>query len=842
MKKSAMILLSMLMAICLSSCVFDLPESPNSEHICSYDIWFYEGGHCKKCECGNVIRTEEHKYGEWNEIVNNCLEHSRSRTCTLCNVTQTENLPVSAQHRPDGDVCSVCGRIYYADLNVSSLDKYNGFYGYKYLGTMQNGEYRQQLYREIDRAVREFHTSEASAGANYKLSEFNFARLGLSVQDAVAVYKTYKDDNPLYYWLSNSVSVTVGGDFLTVLVDEEYALGSSRKETNKLVYDKVNDLMSALSKGDSAYRIALYLHDAIIQAIDYTYDESGEPSTASWAHSILGVLTEQGGVCEAYAKAFQLLLNYAGVENVFVTGDLYGGAHAWNIVRLEDGRWYWCDLTLDDDPDWTWGIKYNWFCVNKNSNTVMQDYGWNYDKTEYFSDSHKINKSNGEGVYFLYDLPNVSTEDFNFDGVLRVGDKFDSGKYELKVVGFNAAQVCSVVDSGKVEIPASVTLNNIKYSIISLGNNASPFIFEDIKEVVIPESVKFIEDNAFMRADTLENIKVDENNKYFRDLDGVLFTKSLYTLIAYPSANSRKEYVVPDETHDIAHNAFDRCSYLATLTLGKNTEGLGRVNWGTGYPDGDPVGPFGGNYVVGGLGEIYNALTGEKNILIHSENRCFYRDGFAIFSYDKENLLFVDRTVTKYQIPQSVQYIGFDAFAGCDLLQSIDIPDSVIGMSGHAFRDCKNLANVTIGKGIKSISFGTFSGCDNLKNVTIGNNIERIDDFAFVGCLSLEEIVIPDSVTYIGDCAFSDCESLQSIEIPQNVAYIGYCAFSRCKSLKFLVIHKGVKHIGANIMLEAYDGVGITFIGTQEEWAQIDIDEKNADLFNNRIFYYPQMQ
>ena len=71
---------------------------------------------------------------------------------------------------------------------------------------------------------------------------------------------------------------------------------------------------------NSPYKLALALHDKIITSIDYAYNSQGDAEDALWAHNVLGVFEKRSGVCESYAKTFQLLLNFCGIDNIYVTG------------------------------------------------------------------------------------------------------------------------------------------------------------------------------------------------------------------------------------------------------------------------------------------------------------------------------------------------------------------------------------------------------------------------------------------------------------------------------------------------------------------------------------------
>ncbi|SEQ93971.1 Transglutaminase-like superfamily protein [Lachnospiraceae bacterium NE2001] len=63
-------------------------------------------------------------------------------------------------------------------------------------------------------------------------------------------------------------------------------------------------------------------------------------------HEAYGVLVNHKGVCEGYAKAFNLMCTCCGVESIEIDG-VATSAHAWNMVKL-DGEWYHVDVTWDD--------------------------------------------------------------------------------------------------------------------------------------------------------------------------------------------------------------------------------------------------------------------------------------------------------------------------------------------------------------------------------------------------------------------------------------------------------------------------------------------------------------
>lgn len=110
-----------------------------------------------------------------------------------------------------------------------------------------------------------------------------------------------------------------------------------------------------------------------------------------------------------------------------------------------------------------------------------------------------------------------------------------------------------------------------------------------------------------------------------------------------------------------------------------------------------------------------------------------------------------------------IDEIGYTAFSGCTILESIVIPDSVYFINAKAFQGCTGLKSVIIGNGVTRISEYAFQNCQNLENVTIGNNVLNISQYAFSYCTSLTTVTIPDSVVTIGGSAFQNCSNLNKV-------------------------------------------------------------------------------
>ncbi len=516
---------------------------------------------------------------------------------------------------------------------------------------MQNGAALQALYTQIDSAAEEFHNdTSGDANAEGLVASFDYKTLGLSMEEATAVWVTYKADHPLYYWMSSSFGYTSTN--LYFYTATEYIDGDVRAAYNKLVYDAILEMHVS---EQSTYMYALTYHDAIINRINYAYEADGvTPEDDIWAHSILGIFDNRAGVCEAYAKTFQLLLNYSGVENLLVTGEA-GGPHAWNMVHMDDGGWYWFDLTWDDTPDIAFGISYDYFCVNDTEGAGNS-----------FMASHIPDTPEAEGLAFQYALPARSATEYSRPDGLGLGDAFCAEGFSCLIVGKNAVEITGVDGEGKIIIPAEIVYDGVTYEVIALGDaaNNTTILTPAVTEVTIPATVKFIEQNALSYSagalTGLQNIFVDPNNPYFTSKDGVLFTKSLYTLIQYPAANERTEYRIPDETAIIAYNALAYCRNLSVLTIGAGVKSIGFFNWGVGYYDSAPT-VDNGYYIATELDYICMSLAGNYTLALDPANTAFVIEGGAVYNTDKTVIYtIIDRSITEFTLPATVMEFAFE--------------------------------------------------------------------------------------------------------------------------------------------------------------------------------------
>lgn len=558
----------------------------------------------------------DHVYGEWKTTKDATEEEEglKVRTCSVCcdeDEEKINKLPHShkyeskwtydtnghwhaatccedapnkdyAAHKLNGEnKCTICG---YDQAAIDIVTFSKGSYGYSTLN-----ETEKAFYDKIDDVVAKFHTEGNANVQNVGSNAYNalqaiyYSDIGLTKDNALNVYKVYKADHPLYYWLGTT---TLFNDmYISPVVVDDYATEKARQETNKLLYDKIYEYYYLAKSDDSDYRKALCYHDAIIDAIDYAYDEKGQPSTEEWAHSVLGVFLSgngdiSGAVCEGYAKAFQLLLNLSKIDNLTVSGvgvtAIGSEGHLWNMVKLGE-VYYYFDLTWDDQPLNGRGRIYDYFCATKAD----------------VSASHYPNVSLSESGLTadkLYDLPvNEATNEYTCSG--SVFTTFTSDDCNYVICGYDEVQLIECTKSGVVNLSSYVTYDSRNYELVSIGSiygdvNTLKAVFGAFAtDVKIPKTVDFIWDFAF-RGNAIKTITVDDENKHFSDDKGILYTKSKYTLIYFPAMNENVVYTVHQSCRVIALNAFEYGT-VTSLSLPKTVTQFYIPNYGVGYADND---------------------------------------------------------------------------------------------------------------------------------------------------------------------------------------------------------------------------------------------------------------
>jgi hypothetical protein len=349
--------------------------------------------------------------------------------------------------------------------------------------------------------------------------------------------------------------------------------------------------------------------------------------------------------------------------------------------------------------------------------------------------------------------------------------EIDGIYYELVSKAKQATVKGAVLTSGNLIIPASVTYEEVEYSVTSIGSEA--FKGRSMTSVTIPNSVSSIGENAFQGCSGLTSVHISDIAAWCRISFGSGYANPLHCAHhLYLGDEEIKDLVIPNGVTSIERLAFWGCSGLTSVTIPGSVTKIGDSTF----------------YGCNGLTAVHISDIGAwcKISFIQSSNPLKLARHLFLNGEEVKDLV----------IPNSVTSIEGDAFYGCTGLTSVTIGNSVTSIGNAAFYGCTGLTSVCIGNGVTSIGHSAFSGCSGLTSVTLGSSVTSIDNNAFSECSDLTSVTLPNSVTHIGCEAFYGCSSLTSVTIPNSVTLIRDYTFYGCNALTSITIGSGVNTIG----------------------------------------------
>ena len=253
----------------------------------------------------------------------------------------------------------------------------------------------------------------------------------------------------------------------------------------------------------------------------------------------------------------------------------------------------------------------------------------------------------------------------------------------------------------------------------------------------------------------------------------------------------------------------------------------------------------GSGYSVVGIGSCT-----DKDVVIPSshQNLPVTEIGHAAFS---------QCGITSVALPDSVTFIGNDAFYDCRNLTSVVLPDSVTSIGEDAFAYCNSLTSIIIPEGVTSIDFYEctnltsvalpdsvtsigFYGCTNLTSISIPDGVTTINRDTFGHCSNLTSISIPENVTSIGERAFAECISLTSIALPDGIISVEHSTFVYCSGLTSIILPESLVSIGNWAFEDCSALTSVYYKGTKAEWDEISIGSTNEALQSATIYYYSE--
>lgn len=201
-------------------------------------------------------------------------------------------------------------------------------------------------------------------------------------------------------------------------------------------------------------------------------------------------------------------------------------------------------------------------------------------------------------------------------------------------------------------------------------------------------------------------------------------------------------------------------------------------------------------------------------------------DGYTVTQIGDRAFLGNDAIVT-LTIPETLKYIGIDAFWHCSSLKTVTLPASFpgSGLAAGAFGYCEALEKIDLPEGMKNLGQLMFIGCKALQEIEIPDTVRTIGANAFTDCAGLKTLTLPSALTSIGEWAFRGCTELTSITFngggnPDESLLVAYWMFSECMNLETLTFNEGYYNVSAKAFEGRKNLHTVTFKGGQSTIAK----------------------
>ena len=162
--------------------------------------------------------------------------------------------------------------------------------------------------------------------------------INTNYETVLKIYQFVTYDYPELFWIDNGFSYKHNLDGKVRQITLKYNKLAENLEENKNTFNSVaNSIIESASNLKSDYEKEKYVYNTLVKKIKY--DKNSE-----YNQTIYSALVNNLTVCAGYSKAYQYIMNKLGIVTYYVTGTANNEAHAWNIVKLDNG-YYNVDLT-----------------------------------------------------------------------------------------------------------------------------------------------------------------------------------------------------------------------------------------------------------------------------------------------------------------------------------------------------------------------------------------------------------------------------------------------------------------------------------------------------------------
>lgn len=258
----------------------------------------------------------------------------------------------------------------------------------------------------------------------------------------------------------------------------------------------------------------------------------------------------------------------------------------------------------------------------------------------------------------------------------------------------------------------------------------------NVGEIKLPNTLKSIEEGAFISCELITNINYAESTKLLNIGHN-----------AFDSCIGLKEFKIIDTITNLGVYCFYNCISLTKITIDAN------INL--------PLGCF-------------QNCSSLETIIISTTN---------INSISNDCFLGCSK-ISSFTIPDSVTEIGKACFAYCNALQNIKFNNNITIIPEGCFNRCPNLTKIVLNNNINKISSYAFSGCYNLTSITIPESVTHLGIWCFSNGVTNPEITSVNMLNYDSNYPISNNIKNIIFEDPKKITIIEHDVFEK-KSIFF---------------------------------------------------------
>lgn len=322
-----------------------------------------------------------------------------------------------------------------------------------------------------------------------------------------------------------------------------------------------------------------------------------------------------------------------------------------------------------------------------------------------------------DGIFYNYiikgKIAEVIQNPNKYKGDIIIPEKVthEGVEYTVTKIADHAFSGCNLITS--ISIPNTV---------LSIGTCAF-YQCNKLTSVTIPSSVTTIGSSAFYGCSSLTSVTISDLEAWCK----ITFNDNplSYAHRLFLNGEEIKDLVIPNTVTSISNNAFRDCTGLTSVYIPnsitsfgnyvfQNCVGLTSVNIENGLAS-IVLGTFSGctsltsvtiPNSISSIGDCaFQGCKGLTNLTI--PNSVMSIGSYAF--YDCSGLASVT-------LPSNLTSIAIQAFYQCSSLTSVNIPNSVEKIGSQAFSGCSGLTSVTVGSGINYINSLAFANCKNLED------------------------------------------------------------------------------------------------------------------------------